>query len=1357
MMVHVSRRRECNKTSVSMDACKHRGIIYAYFVWLIIDTVAAGRIFDVTNPPIRDIIVEAGKNVTLDCPGVTEQSLISTLEWRANSVLIVEYSSSSTTVSNHRDRVSFFPKNFTLLFHPVASTDSGDYQCIVNNRKTPETILRIIVQDVPDAPERPMVKSFTSRSVELSWAPSANFHNNPISHYVVYVRVGEPGDWDEQNWIKTPDDNTTYTIKNLTPYTVYSFRVSAVNAKGRSKPSRETYYIFTLREVPEGKPTITLAHNTSASSIFIAWKPPNHDTIHGEFLGYRISYRPRSNKGYEDIEEKEIYIRDPTIESHTIHNLETYTQYLVSLEVFNPEGRGPPTSVTVTTDEGVPSKPLDLIARGITSFTIDLSWSKPEHANGVITGYRIYYMHSNFTDVKTHKIADEDPKSIDFTLDELLPFTEYNIWVKAFTWKNEGEPSDHIMQKTDIAGPISPVILNLTCQSEDAIYVHWARPATYWNSVDYYYINYRAENARDNDEIELSTATNYLESGTTITNLTMNAIYEVTVQGATRSVINPSDIIRGESTLARKVLLARDCDKSPPLMRRSSKELSAGVIAGMVCACFAVMLAITSFILWRPCGRPVFRKCFHTAYYYLDYPPRNVPTLQEWENSEQDGERTAVAVQHFAQHVASLHADGDIGFSKEYDVIQSDTGDYTVENSQFAENKAKNRYLNILAYDHSRVQLLSCGGGPPKKGQDYVNANYIDGWQRARAYIGTQGPLPPTFDGFWRMVWEQRVSIIVMITNLVERGRRKCDMYWPKEGTETYGYIQVSLAKEDVMATYTIRTLQIRHLKIKKKKNGNNMAERTVLQYHYTGWPDHGVPDHPLPVLNFICKSSNANPPDAGPIIVHCSAGVGRTGTYIVIDAMLRQAKSKGEINVYGFLKHIRTQRNFLVQTEEQYIFIHDALQEAIESGETNIEVNNLAKHVQDMLCSSNNKTNPWNNLEAQYKLVSSWKPKDFNLVSATKSCNIHKNRNMEIIPIENARVHLTPKPGVDGSDYINGTWVAGFHRNREFIITQHPLEDTIMEFWQMMWDHNAQTIVMLTQCDEEYPEFWPIEGKDLESETFRVRLCGIKETVSGVVLREVAVRSLQDDYELSAKIVQGPLNQGGPWPHHNNPKAFVSVIQDFHRDYQNGPIVVMDRFGGIEAGLFILLTTLTKQIEFEQSADVYMFSKLLYMKRPGIFRSLEDYVLLYQCLESMLTSEPRVEPDLYTMANGHVTGVNETNDISSLVIDPKFIPRKFQVYRKHVPVDQNGEYIPDYSIPIHLSHTNDHGCPTNDACLVQSDHVLTESASMQLCNANFTSHPGAPITIDVNGCVTNGNMRVPPEGMEAQCMMAPQ
>lgn len=153
------------------------------------------------------------------------------------------------------------------------------------------------------------------------------------------------------------------------------------------------------------------------------------------------------------------------------------------------------------------------------------------------------------------------------------------------------------------------------------------------------------------------------------------------------------------------------------------------------------------------------------------------------ESSEHKG---PIPVDRFNKHVAELHADGDIGFSKEYDSIQAITDEYPSEHSKSDENRAKNRYLNIIACkflflfkwdvsnflildDHSRVHLLEMSG--QKKNVDYINANYIDGFQWTKAYIGTQGPLPSTFDCFWRMVWEQRVNIIVMITNLVERGR----------------------------------------------------------------------------------------------------------------------------------------------------------------------------------------------------------------------------------------------------------------------------------------------------------------------------------------------------------------------------------------------------------------------------------------------------------------------------------------------------------------------------------------------------------------------------------------------------------
>ncbi|KAK0168443.1 hypothetical protein PV327_002243 [Microctonus hyperodae] len=1001
---------------------------------------------------------------------------------------------------------------------------------------------------------------------------------------------------------------------------------------------------------------------------------------------------------------------------------------------------------------GVPSTPLRLTATSINSSSIGLSWSEPQHKNGIILGYRIFYMQSNFTAAETLK---KNNATIEFVLNELKPMTEYKIWVKAYTWKNEGEPSGHIIQKTDVAGPSAPVILNLTCQAHDAIYIYWARPETFWNSIDYYYIKYRNDILNGYEDIEIPTSKEHINSGITIPNLTMNTMYEVMVCAGTNSTINPHHVVRGMCSPPKTQVVARNCDKTPPLMRRSPNELSAGTIVAMIGVCLTVMLAITALVLWR--------KCFQTTYCFLDYPPRNVPTHQEWENSKQDGERTAVVVSQYVQHVAALHADGDIGFSKEFELFPKETELYIADNSKSAENQSKNRYGNIIAYDHSRVRLLPCNGSPPNKGQDYINANYIDGWQRSRAYIGTQGPLPSTIDSFWRMVWEQRVSIIVMITNLVERGRPKCDMYWPKEGSETYGHVQVTLVKEDVMATYTIRTLHIRHLKIKKKKNGTNIGERTVYQYHYTGWPDHGVPDHPLPVLSFIRKSSSANPSNAGPIIVHCSAGVGRTGAYIVIDAMLKQAKSKGEINVFGFLKHIRTQRYSLVQTEEQYIFIHDALQEAIESGETNIPIDNLLEHVQNMLAPTNTKIDPWNNIEAQYNLVTSWKPKDFNLVSATKPCNIHKNRISEIIPIENARVHLTPKAGIDGSDYINATWVAGFQRNREFILTQHPLKTTIKEFWQMLWDHNAKTIVMLTQCDEmEYPEFWPSEGEELQTDNFRVHLCAVKKTTSGVIIREIVVRSLQDDYELSARIVQGPINQNGLWPHNDNPKTFVSIIQDFHKEYQNGPIVVMDRYGGIEAALFILLTTLMKQIDFEKSADVYMFSKLLYMKRPGIFRSKDDYLLVYRCLESVLTSKTRVEPDLYTMANGHI---NCTNDPTNITVIPQVqhIPVNFPIKTVggvheypggQIPV----EYATDYSTANHITDINERGYQAIDGCAEFVDHhLLTDNTGISLRNPNnYVNHPGV-VPVDTNGYITNGNMRIPPEGMESTVGIVPQ
>ncbi|XP_039150469.1 tyrosine-protein phosphatase 99A isoform X8 [Drosophila simulans] len=596
------------------------------------------------------------------------------------------------------------------------------------------------------------------------------------------------------------------------------------------------------------------------------------------------------------------------------------------------------------------------------------------------------------------------------------------------------------------------------------------------------------------------------------------------------------------------------------------------------------------------------RKCFHAAYYYLDDPPHhpNAPQV-DWEVPVKIGDeiRAAVPVNEFAKHVASLHADGDIGFSREYEAIQNEciSDDLPCEHSQHPENKRKNRYLNITAYDHSRVHLHPTPG--QKKNLDYINANFIDGYQKGHAFIGTQGPLPDTFDCFWRMIWEQRVAIIVMITNLVERGRRKCDMYWPKDGVETYGVIQVKLIEEEVMSTYTVRTLQIKHLKLKKKKQCN--TEKLVYQYHYTNWPDHGTPDHPLPVLNFVKKSSAANPAEAGPIVVHCSAGVGRTGTYIVLDAMLKQIQQKNIVNVFGFLRHIRAQRNFLVQTEEQYIFLHDALVEAIASGETNL----MAEQVEEL-----KNCTPY--LEQQYKNIIQFQPKDIHIASAMKQVNSIKNRGA-IFPIEGSRVHLTPKPGEDGSDYINASWLHGFRRLRDFIVTQHPMAHTIKDFWQMVWDHNAQTVVLLSSLDDiNFAQFWPDEATPIESDHYRVKFLN-KTNKSDYVSRDFVIQSIQDDYELTVKMLHCPS-----WPEMSNPNSIYDFIVDVHErcnDYRNGPIVIVDRYGGAQACTFCAISSLAIEMEYCSTANVYQYAKLYHNKRPGVWTSSEDIRVIYNIL----------------------------------------------------------------------------------------------------------------------------------------------
>ncbi|XP_073524752.1 receptor-type tyrosine-protein phosphatase delta isoform X27 [Phyllobates terribilis] len=562
-----------------------------------------------------------------------------------------------------------------------------------------------------------------------------------------------------------------------------------------------------------------------------------------------------------------------------------------------------------------------------------------------------------------------------------------------------------------------------------------------------------------------------------------------------------------------------------------------------------------------------------------------------------------IPILELADHIERLKANDNLKFSQEYESI--DPGQqFTWEHSNLEVNKPKNRYANVIAYDHSRVLLSAIEGIP---GSDYINSNYIDGYRKQNAYIATQGPLPETFGDFWRMMWEQRSATVVMMTKLEERSRIKCDQYWPSRGTETYGLIQVTLLDTVELATYCVRTFAL-------YKNGSS-EKREVRQFQFTAWPDHGVPEHPTPFLAFLRRVKTCNPPDAGPMVVHCSAGVGRTGCFIVIDAMLERIRHEKTVDIYGHVTLMRAQRNYMVQTEDQYIFIHDALLEAVTCGNTEVPARNLYAYIQKLtqIESGENVTG----MELEFKRLASSKAHTSRFISANLPCNKFKNRLVNIMPYESTRVCLQPIRGVEGSDYINASFIDGYRQQKAYIATQGPLAETTEDFWRMLWEHNSTIVVMLTKLREmgreKCHQYWPAE-RSARYQYFVVDPMA-EYNMPQYILREFKVTDARDGQSRTVRQFQFT-----DWPEQGVPKSgegFIDFIGQVHKTKeqfgQDGPISVHCSAGVGRTGVFITLSIVLERMRYEGVVDIFQTVKMLRTQRPAMVQTEDQYQFCYR------------------------------------------------------------------------------------------------------------------------------------------------
>ncbi|XP_069575306.1 LOW QUALITY PROTEIN: receptor-type tyrosine-protein phosphatase beta [Brachyistius frenatus] len=340
--------------------------------------------------------------------------------------------------------------------------------------------------------------------------------------------------------------------------------------------------------------------------------------------------------------------------------------------------------------------------------------------------------------------------------------------------------------------------------------------------------------------------------------------------------------------------LFTDTFLSTPL--RTHAEPLGGVVEGLSAGMFLIgmMVAVVSLLVYRQRLRKVNRRV-----------------------------TSPVKAAHFESHLNKLQADSNYLLSEEFEDLKDVGRNQTMDVARVPENRGKNRYNNILPYDSTRAKLSYLEDDPCS---DYINASYIPGNNYRREYIASQGPLPGTKDDFWRMVWEHGVYNVVMVTQCVEKGRVKCDQYWPADREPLYyGDLVIQMLSESVLPEWTIREFKI-------TSESSCGYPRVLRHFHYTVWPDHGVPESTQSLIQFVrtVRDYVDRSPSTGATVVHCSAGVGRTGTFIALDRVLQQLDSKGTIDLYGCLFDLRLHRQHMVQTECQYAFLHQCVRDVL-------------------------------------------------------------------------------------------------------------------------------------------------------------------------------------------------------------------------------------------------------------------------------------------------------------------------------------------------------------------------------------------------------------------------------------------
>uniref|UniRef100_A0A8C2NR65 protein-tyrosine-phosphatase n=2 Tax=Capra hircus TaxID=9925 RepID=A0A8C2NR65_CAPHI len=1046
---------------------------------------------------------------------------------------------------NHRR----FAASFRL--QEVTKTDQDLYRCVTQSERGSgvSNFAQLIVREPPRPIAPPQLLGVGPTYLLIQLNANSIIGDGPIILKEVEYRMTS-GSWTETHAVNAP----TYKLWHLDPDTEYEIRVllTRPGEGGTGLPGPPLITRTKCAEPMRTPKTLKIAE-IQARRIAVDWESLGYNITRCHTFNVTICYH--YFRGHNE-SKADCLDMDPKAPQHVVNHLPPYTNVSLKMILTNPEGRKESEETIIQTDEDVPG-PVPVNSLQGTSFEnkIFLNWKEPLDPNGIITQYETV---SNLWNSTHHVFM------------HLHPGTTYQFFIRASTVKGFG-PATAINVTTNISA--------MEC---------YQVPVTYQNAMSGGAPYYFAAELPPGNLPEPAPFTGFWNpplaprKGYNIYFQAMSSVEKVTAATEEPEVIpDPAKQtdrvvkIAGISAgilvfiLLLLVVILIEMTHMVNAMDRSYADQSTLhaedplSITFMDQHNFSPRLPSDPLVPTAVLGEALIL-CHH---FCMDHTSLHGLQLCLHKSPYQTGQlHPAIRVADLLQHINLMKTSDSYGFKEEYEsFFEGQSASWDVAKKD--QNRAKNRYGNIIGY------------------------------QRPSHYIATQGPVHETVYDFWRMIWQEQSACIVMVTNLVEVGRVKCYKYWPDD-TEVYGDFKVTCVEMEPLAEYVVRTFTL-------ERRGYNEI-REVKQFHFTGWPDHGVPYHATGLLSFIRRVKFSNPPSAGPIVVHCSAGAGRTGCYIVIDIMLDMAEREGVVDIYNCVKALRSRRINMVQTEEQYIFIHDAILEACLCGETAIPVCEFKAAYFDMI-RIDSQTNS-SHLKDEFQTLNSVTPR-LQAEDCSIAClprNHDKNRFMDMLPPDRCLPFLITIDG-ESSNYINAALMDSYRQPAAFIVTQYPLPNTVKDFWRLVYDYGCTSIVMLNEVDlsQGCPQYWPEEGT-LRYGPIQVECmsCSMDCDVINRIFRICNLTRPQEGYLMVQQF------QYLGWASHRevpgSKRSFLKLILQVEKwqeecEEGEGRTIIHCLNGGGRSGMFCAIGIVVEMVKRQNVVDVFHAVKTLRNSKPNM------------------------------------------------------------------------------------------------------------------------------------------------------------